>query len=313
VDVAQPPVADLLPGHEVPIGRYTMVRRLLPHRQRRMVGAWCFLDHFGPDAVAAGPGMRVPPHPHIGLQTVTWLVDGEILHRDSLGNRQAIRPGQLNLMTAGHGIAHSEESPYPRPPALHGLQLWIALPLAGAAAGFAHHTTLPVVREAGATATVVVGSLGGAVSPALVHTPLLGVDAALTGPARLPLEPGFEHAVVVLSGRVRVGGAVLEPGALLYLGRDRPDLLLEPETATARVFLLGGEPFEERLVMWWNFVGRSHEEIVRAREDWEASRDGWAAGRRFGPVPGYDGDALAAPAMPSTRLRSRDRHGHTSG
>src|SRR5690349_18995739 len=116
--VAAKPVADLIPGREVPLGRYTTVQRFLPHRTRRMVGAWCFVDRFGPDSVIALPGMRVPPHPHTGLQTVSWLLAGEILHRDSLGNVQPIVPGQLNLMTAGAGIAHSEESPARRPPTL---------------------------------------------------------------------------------------------------------------------------------------------------------------------------------------------------
>src|SRR5919106_5181820 len=125
---SQQPTSVLLPGHDVPLGRYTTVRRLLPHRRRRMVGAWCFVDHFGPDDVTGRPGMQVPPHPHTGLQTVTWLLDGEVLHRDSLGSLQTIVPGQLNLMTSGHGIAHSEESPRDHPPTLHGLQLWIALP-----------------------------------------------------------------------------------------------------------------------------------------------------------------------------------------
>jgi len=142
------PESVLLPGHDVPLGRYTTVRRLLPQRPRRMVGAWCFVDHFGPDDVGGRPGMQVPPHPHTGLQTVTWLVDGEILHRDSLGNEQTIVPGQLNLMTSGHGIAHSEQSPSTHPPLMHGLQLWVALPdrARSGEAAFEHHPGLPSIR-----------------------------------------------------------------------------------------------------------------------------------------------------------------------
>ena len=299
--------ADLLSGRDVPLGRYTTVRRLLPHRARRMVGAWCFVDHFGPDAVAGRPGLQVPPHPHTGLQTVTWLLDGEVLHRDSLGNARAVRPGQLNLMTAGHGIAHSEESPpQNRPPGLHGLQLWIALPepARGMGPAFAHHAALPVLDDTGASVTLLVGALGGVESPAVVHSPLVGADicVAAGGRAVLPLEPDFEYALLVTEGAAEVAGRPLEPGGLLYLGRPgRPELVVTAPRA-ARLFLIGGAPFEEPLVMWWNFVGRSHEEIVRARED-------WAAERRFGTVSGYPGDRLPAPALPTARLKARDRHG----
>jgi quercetin 2,3-dioxygenase len=275
-----------------------------------MVGAWYFGDHFGPDDVAGTPGMRVPPHPHTGLQTVTWLVEGEVLHRDSLGSVATARPGQLNLMTAGHGIAHSEESPPDHPPRMHGLQLWVALPQEArhAGAAFTHHAAVPAVRDGDLTATVVVGELAGVASPAQVFTPLVGAELQLAGtaPVRLPLQPGFEYAVLVMTGAAEVDGTGLEPGALLYLGSGRTDLTLGAATGPARLFLLGGEPFEEPLVMWWNFVGRSHEEIAAARDD-------WAAGRRFGAVGGYQGDPLPAPPMPTTRLKARDRHGRTVG
>jgi len=301
VATAPRPVQEQLPGRDVPLGRYAMVRRFLPHRDRRMVGAWCFADHYGPDDVADGQGMRVPPHPHTGLQTVSWLLDGEILHRDSLGSEQAVRPGQLNLMTAGHGITHSEESPSARPPVLHGVQLWIALP-GGARYDeprFEHHPVLPVLRDSGLAVTVLVGEMGAAASPARVHTPLLGADVTLAAGAdgRVPLERDFEYAVLVLTGDAEVDGFALSPEAMLYLGRGRSDLSLRAETAS-RAILLGGAPFEEQLVMWWNFVGRSHEDIVQARED-------WMAGRRFGVVRGYDGDPLPAPPTPTTRLKPR--------
>ncbi|SHF84449.1 pirin family protein [Streptoalloteichus hindustanus] len=307
-DVAEPDSV-LLPGHDVPLGRYTTVRRLLPHRQRRMVGAWCFVDHFGPDDVSTRPGMQVPPHPHTGLQTVTWLVDGLIEHRDSLGSHQVIAPGQLNLMTSGHGIAHSEFTPPKHPPGMHGLQLWVALPEEArhGQARFEHHSELPVLREGDTTVTVVVGELGSLRSPARVHTPLLGVEVLMAGGGRqrLPLDAGFEHAVLVMSGAAQVAGAELTPGSLLYLGQGRPEIRIDAQEPT-RLFVLGGEPFDEPLVMWWNFVGRSHEEIVRARAD-------WMSGQRFGAVGGCAADPLPAPEMPTVRLKARDRHGRRLG
>jgi hypothetical protein len=272
-----------------------------------MVGAWCFVDHFGPEDVSGRPGMQVPPHPHTGLQTVTWLVDGEIVHRDSLGSDQPIRPGQLNLMSAGHGIAHSEMSPTEHPPGMHGLQLWVALP-EGARHGeprFEHHTELPVLRDGDATITVLAGRFGSAESPAGVHTSLVAVEMVLPGPGahRLALNPAFEYGVLTMSNAVDVAGTTVAPGALLYLAPGRSELTVEAP-GEARVALLGGEPFEEDLVMWWNFVGRSHEEIVQARED-------WMAGRRFGRVAGCSAEPLPAPALPTVRLLARDRHGRT--
>jgi hypothetical protein len=303
------PDSVLLPGHDVPLGRYTTVRRLLPQRQRRMVGAWCFVDHFGPDDVRGRPGMQVPPHPHTGLQTVTWLVAGEILHRDSLGSAQPVVPGQLNLMTAGHGIAHAEQSPPDHPPGIHGLQLWVALPepVRHDGARFEHHPALPVHDDGDAAVTVVVGELGTVRSPARTHTPLVGAQVRFdrAGRVRLPLDRDFEYGVLVMSGVVRVVGVTLAPGALLYLGRGGSELAVDT-AQPACLFLLGGEPFDEPLVMWWNFVGRSHEEVVQARED-------WMAGRRFGAVAGCGADPLPAPEMPTVRLKARDRHGGRVG
>jgi hypothetical protein len=298
----------LLPGHDVPISRYTTVRRLLPQRQRRMVGAWCFVDQFGPVDVATEPGMQIGPHPHTGLQTVTWLVDGEILHRDSLGSAQTIVPGQLNLMTAGHGIAHSEQSPPVHPPVMHGLQLWVALPDAArhTPPSFEHHATMPVVAWDGMSVTVVLGEFAGTRSPARAYTPIVGAEITLEPAASvpLPLRPDFEYGILALTGEVEVASAALAPGSLLYLGSGRSNLDIRA-AAGARLFLLGGEPFDEPLVMWWNFVGRTHEEIVQARAD-------WVAGRRFGAVAGCEAERLPAPAMPTTRLKARDRHGVAS-
>jgi quercetin 2,3-dioxygenase len=302
------PDSMLLPGHDVPLGRYTTVRRLLPQRPRRMVGAWCFVDQFGPDDVAGTPGMRVPPHPHTGLQTVTWLVEGEILHRDSLGNVASAGPDHLNLMTAGSGIAHSEESPPDHPPRMHGLQLWIALPESArhGAPAFDHHPQLPALRAGDATVTVVAGEIDGERSPARLFTPLVGAEIRLPAPGAtvLPLVSSFEYAALVMTGTAEVANTPLTSGSLLYLGDGRTDLTIAAAATGTRLFLLGGEPFTDPLVMWWNFVGRSHDEIAAARDD-------WAAGRRFGTVTGYDGDPLPAPPMPTTQLKARDRHGRT--
>jgi len=303
------PTRELLTGREVQLGpRNTVVTRTLPHRDRRMVGAWCFLDHYGPEDVAGTPGMRVPPHPHTGLQTVSWLVEGDVLHRDSLGHEQLIRPGQLNLMTAGAGISHSEESPPAAGPILHGVQLWVALPDASRAVrpAFAYYPDLPVFRpdDARGTVTVIMGSLGDAESPAQTYSPLVAADVALSpaGLVELPLRGDFEYAALVLAGAVEVAELTLEPGPLLYLGTGRTSLTLRAVGGPgARVLLLGGEPFDEQIIMWWNFVGRSHDEIVQMRTDWMAEAD------RFGVVHGYAGDRLPAPPMPATPLKPRPR------
>jgi redox-sensitive bicupin YhaK (pirin superfamily) len=299
-------VHERLVGREVPLGKTTVVNRTLPNRERRMVGAWCFVDHFGPDAVINMPGMRVPPHPHTGLQTVTWLLDGTVEHRDSLGNVQTIMPGQLNLMTAGRGISHSEVSPADRPPLLHGVQLWVALPDRDrdGEARFEHLPALPSTVEDQVVVTVLLGELAGARAPATVHTPIVGLDVELAAGAAttLELEPAFEHGALVLDRAVDVDGEQLEPGTLLYLGTSRDHLDLRAPLG-GRMILLGGEPFDEEIVMWWNFVARSHEEIVQSRED-------WMHGDRFGVVRGYDGDPLPAPGLPNATLRPRGRVTH---
>jgi len=297
------PVVEVLAGREVVLGESTRVRRLLPTLGRRLIGAWCFVDHYGPDDVAHGPGMQVPPHPHIGLQTVSWLLAGEVHHRDSTGRDALIRPGELALMTAGRAIAHAEQSPVAHPALLHGAQLWVALPAAdrGIAPDFTHHTTLPVLTERGLTATVLLGELAGARSPGRVYSPLVGIDLALDAGADvvLPLEPDYEHGVLTATGSADVAGTRLGPGALLYLGTGRRELRLRTD-APARLLLLGGEPFAEEIVMWWNFLGSSGEEIAAARE-------AWVTGERFGTVTGYEGDPLPAPPMPQTPLRPRGR------
>lgn len=277
------------------------VRRLLPLRRRRSVGGWCFVDHYGPMSVDGVAGMQVPPHPHIGLQTVTWLIEGNVLHRDSLGSEQMIRPGQLNLMTAGHGIAHSEESPAGHDPGLHGVQLWLALPDADrqAAPAFEHHAELPVAGLGGLRATVFAGALAGVRSPARVFSPLVGAElsAPRDAHAQVPLDPGFEHALFVAHGSAEAGGTLLAPGSLLCLGTGRGSVELAAAEGT-RVFLLGGEPLGESLLMWWNFVGRTPEDIASAAAD-------WAHGERFGQVTGYRAPPLAAPPLDAARLIPR--------
>jgi quercetin 2,3-dioxygenase len=303
-DTAARPVLDLLPGKEVILGESTRVRRLLPTLGRRMVGAWAFVDHYGPDDISDGAGMQVAPHPHTGLQTVSWLLEGEVHHRDSLGSDVQFGPGQLALMTAGHGIAHAEQSPVAHPRFLHGAQLWVALPDAQreTAPAFEHHATLPGWTSDGLTTTVLMGSFGGATSPGTAHTPLVGVDLDVAAGAdiEVPLDPDFEYGLLASSGSVTVEGAPLGRGAMLYLGTGRSSLRLTAAEAS-RLLLLGGAPFEEHLVMWWNFVGRTGEEIADYAEQWNAES------ARFGAVVGYDGARLEAPPLPPVPLKARGR------
>jgi redox-sensitive bicupin YhaK (pirin superfamily) len=298
------PVLDLLPGKEVMLGESTRVRRLLPTLGRRLVGAWAFVDHYGPDDVTSSPGMQVAPHPHTGLQTVSWLLEGEVHHRDSLGSDVQFGPGQLALMTAGHGIAHSEQSPAVHHRFLHGAQLWVVLPDSSrdVTPAFEHHATLPGFDSDGVRATVLMGSFGGAASPGTAYSALVGVDLELAAGAdvEVPLEPGFEHAVLAASGSASVEDAPLAHGTMAYLGTQRRTLRLRAEEP-AKLLLLGGEPFEERIVMWWNFVGRSGEEIAEYAENWNAE------GGRFAPVVGYDGDRIEAPPLPPLPLIPRGR------
>ncbi|MDX6261317.1 MAG: quercetin 2,3-dioxygenase [Kribbellaceae bacterium] len=313
---AEGPVVELLEAREVVLGRTTKVRRLLPNKNRRMVGAWCFVDHYGPDDLTARVdsydvpgerGMLVPPHPHTSLQTVSWLFEGEIEHRDSVGSHAMVRPGELNIMTAGNGIAHSEVSLPDGPPILHGAQLWVALPDSQRTTVPPHfnaYADLPALELDGARGTVMIGTVAGITSPAPAYTPLVGADIQLEGrTATLPLTPAFEYAVLVVAGALTAGDLTAGFGEMLYLGAGREAIDL---TGDARFLLLGGEPFEEQLVMWWNFIGRSHEEIVAARNDWMASIDTHGTDR-FPAVPGYDGDALPAPPLPGTRLKPRPR------
>jgi redox-sensitive bicupin YhaK (pirin superfamily) len=301
---------EILSPRDVPLGgpRAMTVRRTLPQRSRSLIGAWCFVDHYGPDPVADRGGMVVPPHPHTGLQTVSWLFAGEIDHRDSVGSHAAVRPGELNLMTAGSGISHSEVSTAATT-VLHGAQLWLALPDAARfdAPAFEHYAP-PTVEIDGGVARVFVGSLLGSTSPARTFSPIVGaqIDIAPGAAIDLPVEAAFEHGVLLDGGSLTVDGSAVEPGQLAYLPAGASALRLVAGDLGARLLLIGGTPFGEQIIMWWNFIGRTHDEVVRFREQWQAdvvageSRTG-----RFGEVAGYDGRPLPAPELPNVRLRLR--------
>ncbi|MFG2589510.1 pirin family protein [Streptomyces sp. NPDC048438] len=298
------PGVEVLTARDVPLGgpRAMTVRRTLPQRARTLIGAWCFIDHYGPDDVGVTGGMDVAPHPHIGLQTVSWLFSGEIEHRDSLGSHAFVRPGELNLMTGGRGISHTEVST-PGTTVLHGVQLWVALPgeHRDAARDFRHHVPDPVRRD-GAVIRVFLGSLAGDTSPVPAFTPLLGAEIVLEphATAILDTDPAFEHGLLVDQGSIRLDGTLLRAAELGYLDPGHGEVTLVNETdAPARAVLVGGTPFDEEIVMWWNFVGRSHDDIVEAREEWEAGSD------RFGHVDGYPGARIPAPALPNATIAPR--------
>lgn len=291
--------SERLEAHRAVIGDGFEIRRAVPNRHRRMVGAWCFLDHAGPVDFEPGQGLNIGPHPHIGLQTFTWMIEGEVLHRDSLGCEQLIHPGQVNLMTAGKGISHSEESPMGRAGRFHSAQLWIALPDAERLRepDFHHYPDLPVIARGGFRITVLAGECDGERSPARVYTPIVGLDLATHGRAQmtLPLEPSFEHAALTLEGALSLDGEILEPGTLLYLGTGRASLELAT-SAASRMLLIGGAPFGEEILLWWNFVARTAAEMETATND-------WIEGQRFGKVHGSRGKPLVAPDLKGLQLR----------
>jgi len=306
------PRALLLEPRQVPLGgvRAMDVARSLPQRDLPLVGAWCFLDRFGPQETM----MRVDPHPHIGLQTVTWPLAGEVRHRDSVGSDVLITRGQLNIMTAGRGISHSEYSVGDGPVPLDALQLWIALPdgARDQEPHFEQHRELPSATLAPVageppTATVVIGSFAGVRSPAAAYSPIVGAEISLApgSRVRLPFTPEWEYAIVHVDGDLTVHDAAddipLARLDLLYLGLHRDGMEVSTR-AGAMIFLLGGEPFGEEVVMWWNFVGRTHDEIAQARARWE-DRDGL-----FGSVRGHaDEERIPAPPLPNVRLTARRR------
>lgn len=301
---------EIMTPRDVPLGgpRAMRVRRTLPQRHRSLVGAWCFVDHYGPDDVAETGGMRVPPHPHTGLQTVSWLFTGEVEHRDSAGHHAMVRPGEVNLMTAGRGISHSEVST-PATSTLHGAQLWVALPDADRRTdpGFAHHAPVPVTGP-GWEARVFLGSLLGETSPVPTYTPLLGTELLLDARTELELDVDetFEHGVLVDTGVLGVAGVEAKQHDLAYVPPGRGTLVLAAYDEPVRLLLLGGPPFGEAIVMWWNLVARTHEEVVEWRDRWQAQVtddglvDGW-----FGIPVGDELPPIPAPPLPNARLRER--------
>ncbi|MCG8393872.1 MAG: pirin family protein [Pseudomonadales bacterium] len=294
-NLAGDPVLKPVTSRKSILGSGLPIIRHLPSRDQRLIGPWCFLDHIGPTRLAEDNGVDVGTHPHIGLQTVTWLFEGALLHKDSLGYEQEIRPGQLNLMTAGHGICHSEESPDGFSGPMHGLQFWIALPAEheDTEPAFAHHTNLPRWNQDGADITLVVGELAGYRSPARVFSPLTGADilAEQACTLTLPVPATFELGLCINEGSANVDGETLEAGELYYLGCGRHNLTLELD-AQSRVMLLGGEPLGQPVLLWWNFVGRDQARLEDAVADWEQ----WP-NERFGDVSAYQGKPLKAPAL----------------
>lgn len=311
---------ELMEPRDVPLGgpRAMQVRRTLPQRQRSLIGAWCFLDHYGPDLVSDSGGMSVAPHPHTGLQTVSWLFTGEIEHRDSAGNVAMVRPGEVNLMTAGHGISHSEVST-PGTTVLHGAQLWVALPATDrdTAPGFEHYAPDEVGGD-GWRARVFLGSLLGDSSPVRTFTPLLGAELVLDPGAtlRVPVDASYEHGVLVDLGGVSVAGVDVAAAELAYVPTGADEIVLVAGAEGARLLVLGGPPFGEAIVMWWNFVGRTHDEVVAYREAWQTQITDPASGEvlpdgrqvapgRFGVVPDQPLPPIPAPGLPNARLRER--------
>ncbi|WP_125612311.1 pirin family protein [Specibacter cremeus] len=321
---SSPGTVEVLSPRLVPLGgpRAMTVRRTLPQRQRSLIGAWCFVDHYGPDDVASSGGMVVPPHPHTGLQTVSWLFTGEVDHADSAGYRARVRPGELNLMTAGRGISHSEYST-PETTVLHGAQLWVALPSSDRFTdpGFESYRP-PALPLDGGTVRVFLGSLAGSTSPVRTFTPLLGAELLLDPGAvvALAVDPAFEHGLLVDAGAVTVNGHAVDSAQLGYAGPGHDVLAVAAGDEPARLLLLGGTPLGESIVMWWNFVGRTHDEVVAFRNRWQAEIGVRPAGAATAVVPGGgpathasfglpDGDPhhpLPAPVLPTVRLRPRE-------
>jgi len=287
------------------------VRRTLPHRDVRMIGAWCFVDHYGPitTAEAHEAGMSIAAHPHTGLQTVTWLIEGRVEHRDSIGSVQEINPGELNLMTAGRGIAHSELSLVVEAAEsnLHGVQLWIALPenARHMVPTFSHHADLPQFEIHGTSVRLLMGEVAGHQSTAATFSPLVGAEISMRTAASvdIPVRPDFEYGVLVLDGDdVTIGGEHVARGALRYLNVGSSTIKIE-SASPARLLLIGGEPFKEEILMWWNLIGRSQEEIVAMRERWQSSLQN---GNESYPIfSDALGARIPAPEMPNIRLEPR--------
>jgi len=281
----------------------TIVRRTLPHKDLLMIGAWCFIDHYGPTKAVGS--MSVARHPHTGLQTVSWLFDGQIEHRDSLGSVQVINPGQLNLMTSGYGIAHSELS-LDGGKELHGVQLWVALPAESkdVAPNFEHVQDLPVFDLNGLNVKLFIGAWMGFTSAAKIHSPLMGAE--ISGDAldiALPIESEFEYGILLDEGELRINGNPVSKSQLHYIPKGRSVIHLESKVKF-RALILGGTPFNEELIMWWNFIGRTYEEIIEMRNDWQNQTS------RFKSFEDKIGGFIPAPELPNLVLKPRGSQRH---
>src|SRR5688572_772431 len=245
---------DRYDGRTVALGSLPILRAL-PVKDRRLIGPWCFLDRFGPLTFDEGTPMDVAPHPHIGLQTVTWLLDGEVVHDDSLQQEALLRPGGLNVMTSGGAIAHAERTPAMNTGRLNGVQLWTALPDSRrhGAASFQHLTEIPAFEARGGIVRVFSGALADVTSPAEHYSDLVGADLQVHRGETLtvPLQPRYEHAVLMLAGGAMVDGTALDNTSLYYLGTQRQELVISSVDG-ARLLLVGGAPFSETILMWWN-------------------------------------------------------------
>lgn len=289
-------IAHVVVPRTVDLGDGFSVRRALPSARSRMVGPFIFFDHFGPAEFRAGNGLDVRPHPHIGLATVTYLFDGEIMHRDSLGTAAPIKPGEVNWMTAGKGIVHSERTgPELRSTGsgIHGLQMWVGLPAAKEEMdpGFAHHTTdqFPLIEDKGKSVRVVVGSLFGVRSPVpTVHETMFG-DVTLHAGTSLPLDAGHEErALYVIDGVIDIAGDTFEPGRLLVFKPG--DKLTVTAVRDAHFVIVGGAPMDGPRHIWWNFVSSRKERIEQAKAEWTAGH--------FGKVPGDEIEFIPLPEKP---------------
>ena len=307
---------EIITHRMVPLGgpRAIKVRRTLPQRKRSLIGAWCFADHFGPSDVSESGGMDVAPHPHTGLQTVSWLFSGEVEHIDSGGNRGLVRPGEVNLMTSGAGICHSETSTEATS-TLHGVQLWIALPdgvRRSAPRAFEHYKS-ETVEVRGGSVLVFIGSLAGSTSPIKTHTSLVGAEVKINAQSSvtLDIDPSFEHGVLVDEGKITVENTEVPAAAIAYTGIGERKLRIRNDSTTpARLILIGGEPFAEEIVMWWNFVGRSSEEISTFREEWQARTELFGHVENYvghgGPNKNAEGQSwLPAPKLPNAVMKPR--------
>ena len=272
-------------GRTTNIGRLGIVR-VLPTKGRRTIGPWCFVDLMSPDDLSEPPPLEIGPHPHIGLATVTWLLSGSALHSDSLGTEQLIRPGQLNLMTSGGGIAHAEEGvdadSAPNGEGIMGVQMWLAQTESTrhGVSQFQHLDEVPRIDFPSAEGLLLIGRAGDESSPAVVDHPTVGIDMTIRPSVDLPTDPSFEYGVVPIDATVKVADAIVEPGSLAIVPPGREELRLETKGQPGRVMVLGGVPLGEEVAMWWNFVARTKDEITEAWRDWNQGNE-----ERFGRVP----------------------------